>query len=119
MIIKSKLAVLAAWISVLIKRGLEIVKRPKIVGWNWEPSFQELLVNAHHTLSTKSSDHVTIIIVIKSTYRPSWSSGPSNIKLNWYGLMHKQLRNNCHCICLIRVYLMRLTDNSRQECLQY
>ena len=64
-----KLAVLAAWISVFVKRGLEIVKSPKTVGCNWETSFGERLVNAHRNLSAETSDYVAIIIIIKPTYR--------------------------------------------------
>ena len=63
--VQLKLAALAAWIRVLVKRGLEIVKRPKIVGCNWESSFRKQLVNAHRTLLRSyvgDSDHVTIIV---------------------------------------------------------
>ena len=72
-----KMATSAAWVSVLEKRGLEIVKRPKTVGWNWEPSFGELLVDALRSLSTEMSDQVTIIIIIKPTYRPYFKDFPA------------------------------------------
>ncbi len=43
-----KIATSAAWLSVLVKRGLQIVCRPKIHGCNWESSFGEVLAEAYH-----------------------------------------------------------------------
>ena len=77
-----KMAASVAWLSVLVKRGHRIVQKTKIC--KWEHSFGELLVQAQHTLSCETvSDHVTII---DPRSLQIMSTGPSNIKLNWYGL---------------------------------
>ena len=48
------------------KRSLRL-KNCRLLGGN---SFGELLVDAHCTSSTEMSDHMTVIIIIKSTYQP-------------------------------------------------
>ena len=53
-------AVSVAWLSVIAKRGVHVVRFSRIVKCSWEETFADLLVKASNELQTSSISTVKI-----------------------------------------------------------